>query len=68
MSAIRDGDHAVPPRCFDGDHRMMHTDVLAGAEVTAAVSNALAGKPAAHAQIHNANPGCFAASVERVVR
>ncbi|MEM9348652.1 MAG: DUF1203 domain-containing protein [Pseudomonadota bacterium] len=56
----------VSLRCFDRDHMMIWADVMAGEEVGSAISKAFEDESVAYAHIHNAKPGCFAASVTRV--
>jgi len=56
----------VSLRCFDKDHMMIHADVMSGEDVGEAISKAFEDEIVAYAHIHNAKPGCFAASVSRV--
>ncbi|MEO1745150.1 MAG: DUF1203 domain-containing protein [Pseudomonadota bacterium] len=56
----------VSLRCFDHLHMMVHADVMPGDAVSSAISAAFDNAQIAYAHIHNAKPGCFAASVHRV--
>lgn len=56
----------VSLRCFDRDHMMIQADVMSGDAVGQAIVGAFEDNAVAYAHIHNAKPGCFAASVERV--
>ena len=56
----------VSLRCFDKDHMIIHADVIQGDDLAQAISTAFGDPKVAYAHIHNAKPGCFAASVERV--
>ena len=55
----------VSLRCFDKDHMMIRADVMSGEAVGGAISSAFEDETVAYAHIHNAKPGCFAASVDR---
>lgn len=55
----------VSLRCFDANHMMVRADVLPGDQVGNAISSAFENTAIAYAHIHNAKPGCFAATVER---
>lgn len=56
----------VSLRCFNKDHMMVLADVMSGDDLGEAISRAFEDETVAYAHIHNAKPGCFAASVDRV--
>ena len=56
----------VSLRLFDAADMMIDAEVLPGAEVGTAISKAFERSEVAYAHIHNAKPGCFAASAHRV--
>ena len=45
---------------------MVHADVVPGEAVAEAITAAFARDEIAYGHLHNAKPGCFAASVHRV--
>lgn len=53
-------------RLFDENHMMIDAEVVSGDAVSAAISEAFENAQVAYAHLHNAKPGCFAASVHRV--
>jgi hypothetical protein len=53
-------------RLFDHAHMKIDADVVEGDQLAAALTNAFENSQVAYAHLHNANPGCFAASVTRV--
>lgn len=55
----------VSLRLFDRNHMMIDADVMPGDVVGAAIAAAFDKADVAYAHIHNAKPGCFAASVHR---
>lgn len=57
----------VSLRCFDRNHMMIDADVMPGDGLSAALSTAFDDDRIAYAHIHNAKPGCFAASAVRAV-
>lgn len=56
----------VSLRYFDQNHMMIDADVVQGESVATALTDAFDNAEIAYAHIHNAKPGCFAASVKRV--
>ncbi|MEO1024775.1 MAG: DUF1203 domain-containing protein [Pseudomonadota bacterium] len=52
-------------RYFDKDHMMIDADVVSGDAVAAELSQAFENDDIAYVHLHNAKPGCFAASVHR---
>lgn len=52
-------------RLFDENHTMIDADVMEGTNLKAAISKAFVDENVAYAHLHNAKPGCFAASVTR---
>ncbi|GFE49812.1 hypothetical protein So717_15650 [Roseobacter cerasinus] len=52
-------------RLFDADHMMIDADVLEGDGLADALTSAFENATVAYAHLHNAKPGCFAASVSR---
>ncbi|MEM9477413.1 MAG: DUF1203 domain-containing protein [Pseudomonadota bacterium] len=52
-------------RCFSGDHMMISADVVDGEDLSEAITTAFANAEVAYIHLHNAKPGCFAASVHR---
>lgn len=55
----------VSLRLFDRNHMMIDADVMPGDVVGTAIAAAFDKADVAYAHIHNAKPGCFAASVHR---
>ncbi len=53
-------------RLFDRNHMMIDADVFQGEDLADAIKNAFESEQVAYAHLHNAKPGCFAASVTRV--
>ena len=53
-------------RFFDHDHMMCDADVVPGEAVAQAIATAVDNDQIAYIHIHNAKPGCFAASAHRV--
>ncbi len=58
----------VSLRFFDHNHMMVDADVVPGDMVAAKLAVAFEDSGIAYAHIHNAKPGCFAASVQRVAQ
>lgn len=56
----------ISARFFDRAHCMVHADVVPGEAVAEAITAAFARDEIAYGHLHNAKPGCFAASVHRV--
>jgi hypothetical protein len=56
----------VSVRFFDRDHMMVDAEVVSGEAVSSVISKGFDNAGIAYAHIHNAKPGCFAASVHRV--
>ena len=52
-------------RLFDDSHMMVDADVLDGHAVAEALNAAFLNPAIAYVHLHNAKPGCFAASVTR---
>ncbi len=52
-------------RLFDSDHMMIDADILQGDDLADAITTAFENDQVAYAHLHNAKPGCFAASVTR---
>ncbi|APX12547.1 DUF1203 domain-containing protein [Tateyamaria omphalii] len=52
-------------RYFDKSHMMIDADVVSGDRVAEELSKALENDEIAYVHLHNAKPGCFAASVYR---
>ena len=52
-------------RLFDSNHMMIDADVFQGEDLADAIKNAFESEQVAYAHLHNAKPGCFAASVTR---
>jgi hypothetical protein len=53
-------------RLFDGNHMMVDADVVPGNTLSSAISRAFDNPEIAYIHLHNAKPGCFAASVRRI--
>ena len=53
-------------RFFDETHMMIDADVVPGEKVAETLSKAFDDSRVAYAHLHNAKPGCFAASVHPV--
>jgi hypothetical protein len=62
MLAIR----LISIRAFDERHDMAGVDVVAGSDLGGSISAMLRDPRIAYLHLHNAKPGCFAASVTRV--
>ncbi len=54
-------------RFFDQTHMMIDADVVAGDKVAHVLTQAFEDEAIAYVHIHNAKPGCFAASAHRAV-
>ena len=52
-------------RYFDKNHMMIDADVVSGDKVAQELSKAFDNDDIAYIHLHNAKPGCFAASVLR---
>lgn len=52
-------------RLFDDNHMMIDADVVQGEALAAAINEAFKDEKVSYAHLHNAKPGCFAASVTR---
>lgn len=52
-------------RLFDDQHMMIGADVIEGCELKSALAAAFDNRAVAYVHIHNAKPGCFAASATR---
>lgn len=52
-------------RLFDKSHMMIDADVVQGEDLADAINAAFEKDEVAYAHLHNAKPGCFAASVTR---
>ena len=52
-------------RLFDSNHMMIDADVLQGDGLVDAITAAFENDQVSYAHLHNAKPGCFAASVTR---
>lgn len=52
-------------RLFDDNHMMIDADVVQGEALAAALKEAFKDEKVSYAHLHNAKPGCFAASVTR---
>lgn len=52
-------------RAFDDRHFMVDADVVDGTELSEAIPAMLSNPEVAYLHLHNAKPGCFAASVTR---
>jgi hypothetical protein len=55
----------ISVRLFDRNHMMVDADVVPGEMVAAMLSEAFENADVAYIHLHNAKPGCFAASVQR---
>lgn len=55
----------ISVRLFDENHMMIDADVLHGDGLADAITKAFQNDQVAYAHLHNAKPGCFAASVTR---
>lgn len=53
----------VSVRAFDAQHDMIDADVVAGTELADAINAMLRNRRAGYLHLHNAKPGCFAATV-----
>ena len=56
----------ISMRLFDQNDMMIDADVVDGKAVAKALSDGFENPEVAYAHLHNAKPGCFAASVHRV--
>ncbi len=52
-------------RYFDQHHMMIDADVVSGDQVAEELTNAFENDDLAYVHLHNAKPGCFAASAHR---
>lgn len=52
-------------RAFDAKHDMLSADVVDGADLSDAITGMLRDQQVTYLHLHNAKPGCFAASVTR---
>lgn len=52
-------------RLFDRNHMMIDADVVQGDDLVDAIKTAFENDQVSYAHLHNAKPGCFAASVTR---
>lgn len=52
-------------RGFDDAHMMIHADVVQGSDLATAITKAFEDQNIAYIHLHNAKPGCFAATVTR---
>lgn len=55
----------ISVRMFDGNHMMVDAEVVPGDRVATVISTAFDRPEIAYIHLHNAKPGCFAASVRR---
>lgn len=55
----------ISVRLFDINHMMVDAEVVAGSTVSSVISKAFDRPEIAYIHLHNAKPGCFAASVHR---
>ncbi|MGB7321783.1 MAG: DUF1203 domain-containing protein [Albidovulum sp.] len=55
----------VSVRFFDSNHMMVDAEVVPGNTVSSVISKAFDKPEIAYIHLHNAKPGCFAASVHR---
>lgn len=55
----------ISVRLFDTNHMMVDAEVVAGNTVSSVISKAFDRPEIAYIHLHNAKPGCFAASVHR---
>lgn len=55
----------ISVRLFDTNHMMVDAEVVAGNTVSSVISEAFDRPEIAYIHLHNAKPGCFAASVHR---
>ena len=55
----------ISMRAFDGKHYMIGADVVEGSELREAIPSMLRNPAVSYLHLHNAKPGCFAASVTR---
>lgn len=55
----------ISVRMFDEDDMMMDADVVDGQALSATLQSAFDDEAVAYIHLHNAKPGCFAASVTR---
>ncbi|MEM1363551.1 MAG: DUF1203 domain-containing protein [Pseudomonadota bacterium] len=52
-------------RAFDDAHLMIHADMVQGVDLAEAITTVFDDQNVAYIHLHNAKPGCFAASVTR---
>ena len=52
-------------RLFDRNHMMIDADVVQGEDLADAITKAFENDQVSYAHLHNAKPGCFAATVTR---
>lgn len=52
-------------RAFDGDHMMVETGLVPGADLEDAIERMFADPAVAYLHAHYARPGCYAARIER---
>lgn len=57
----------ISMRMFGADDMMIGADVVAGEALSDAIKAALDDEAVAYIHLHNAKPGCFAASVTRAI-
>jgi hypothetical protein len=55
----------ISVRMFDTNHMMVDADVVPGTTVSSVISKAFDRPEIAYIHLHNAKPGCFAASAHR---
>jgi hypothetical protein len=55
----------ISARAFDENHRMIDAQVVDGSELSETIPAMLRDPAVAYLHLHNAKPGCFAASVTR---
>ena len=55
----------ISVRLFDDSHMMIDADVVDGQDVAQRLEDAFKDRRVSYIQLHNAKPGCFAASVTR---
>jgi len=53
----------ISVRLFDNNHMMVDAEVVPGNKVSSVISQAFNNSEIAYIHLHNAKPGCFAASV-----
>jgi hypothetical protein len=55
----------ISVRAFDERHYMVKADVVDGSDLSDSITGMLRDRKVAYLHLHNARPGCFAASVTR---